>query len=103
MPKPVALTFDFLSNVTQRPLSNLESLTSENDTIESSLKIQENYCSSQSTNQSSNNEYQLKSIKINENTSFYLIRYDDNKPYISCFNLASLLNQSESEISSETV
>jgi hypothetical protein len=42
-------------------------------------------------------------IQIDGNTLFYLIRYNNNKPYIPCFNLARLLRLSESDILSETL
>ena len=42
-------------------------------------------------------------IENENNQSFYLIRYEHDKPYIPCFNLARLLHLSESDILSETV
>ncbi len=100
--KPVALTFNFLDNAVQCPLPDSEPSTPEKDTASSDFKLPENI-SSQITNNSSNVERQCKLIQIDENNSFYLIRYNNNKPYIPCFNLARLLHLSESDILSETV
>jgi len=89
--KPVTLTFNFLDNAVQCPLPDSEPTTPEKNTANSDFQLPENIV-----------ERQYKLIQIDENTSFYLIRYN-NKPYIPCFNLARLLNLSESDILSETV
>jgi hypothetical protein len=94
-PKPVVLSFDCLDNAVQCPLPDSEPTTPEKATANSDFKLPEN--------PSSNIEYQCKLIQIEDNHSFYLIRYDHDKPYIPCFNLARLLHLSESDILSETV
>jgi len=83
-----------LDNAVQCPLPDSEPSTPEKNTDNSDFKFPEKT--------SSNIEGQCKLIRIDENTSFYLIRYN-NKPYIPCFNLARLLHLSESDILSETV
>jgi len=46
--------------------------------------------------------HQYKLVQINKQTCFYFIR-SNNKPYIPCFNLARILNATESDILSDTV
>lgn len=96
------LTFDFLNTAVQCPLPDSDPSTPENNTENFNFTLPEN-SSSQIVNHSSNIERQYKLIQIDGNTSFYLIRYNNNKPYIPCFNLARLLQLSESDILSETV
>jgi hypothetical protein len=84
-----------LDNAVQCPLPDSEPSTPEKNKANSDFKFQEKI--------SSNVERQCKLIHIDENNSFYLIRHNNNKPYIPCFNLARLLNLSESDILSETV
>lgn len=89
--KPVILSFNFLDNAVLCPLPDSEPTTPDENSSNSNFKYPD-----------SNIEYQYKLIEIDENTSFYLIRYN-NKPYIPCFNLARLLHLSESDILSDTV
>ena len=88
------LTFDFLNCAAQCPLPDSEPSTPETNTENINFSF---------PNNPSHIERQYKLIQIDENTSFYLIRYNNNKPYIPCFNLARLLQLSESDILSETV
>jgi len=100
--RPVALTFDVLNNAVQCPLPDSEPTTPESNKVNSNFNFPDN-TTSQVTNHSSNIEHQCKLIQIDENNSFYLIRYTNNRPYIPCFNLARLLHLSESDILAETV
>ncbi|CAF0879194.1 unnamed protein product [Rotaria sordida] len=100
--KPVELKFDFLNDAVQCPLPDSESSTPESNTDNLNFKLPKNN-SIQITNNSSNVKHQCKLIQINENNSFYLIRYNNNKPYIPCFSLARLLHLSESDVLSETL
>lgn len=93
--QPVAIKFDFLNSAAQCPLPP----DSEPSTPESN----ENN-SSQPTSTDFSIEHKCKIINVDENKSLYLVRYNEtNKPYIPCFNLAQLLNLSESDVLSETV
>jgi hypothetical protein len=91
-----------LDNAVQCPLPDSEPSSPESSTVNSDFKLPENP-TSQIINNSSNIAHQCKLIQIEDNHSFYLIRYNNNKPYIPCFNLARLLHLSESDILSETV
>ena len=94
VPKPVALTFNFLDNAAQCPLP--DSGASSPDTTKDNPTFKYPPTSSSSAQS-------YKSIQIDDNHSFYLIRYNNNKTYMPCFHLARLLNLSESEILSDTV
>ena len=98
VPRPVALTFDFLTDAAQCPLPDSGPSSPESNTEHSNFTFPGN----QPTNNSPMIERQYKLIQIDEKNSFYLIRYN-NKAYIPCFNLARLLHLSESDILSETV
>ncbi|CAF2762560.1 unnamed protein product [Rotaria sp. Silwood2] len=100
--KPVELKFDFLTDAAQCPLPDSGPSTPESNTVDSNFKLPENK-SAQIANNSSNVKHQCKLIQIDEHNSFYLIRYNNNKPYIPCFNLAHLLHLSESDVLSETL
>jgi hypothetical protein len=103
VPKPATLKFDFLNNAAQCPLPESEPSTPEDNTTVSNFKLPENSFS-QTTNDLPNVQHQCKLIQIDENSSFYLIRYiTNNKPYIPCFDLARLLHLCESDVLSETV
>lgn len=92
--KSVELTFNFLDNAAHCPLP--DSGPSSPDTTKDNPNFKYPITSSNVTQQ-------YKSIQLDENHSFYLIRHTDNQAYIPCFHLARLLHLSESEILSDTV
>ncbi|CAF1002371.1 unnamed protein product, partial [Didymodactylos carnosus] len=47
--------------------------------------------------------YSFKKIKLDHSRYFYLIRYQNNKPFLPCFDLARLLHLNESNIIAETL
>ncbi|UJR30988.1 hypothetical protein I4U23_018499 [Adineta vaga] len=95
VPKPVQLSFEILDHAVQCPLPNSEPSTPEKTTANSAFQFPDNTTFAQSTN--------IKLIPIDANSTLYLIRYTNDRPFIPCFSLAQLLNASESDILSETL
>lgn len=97
-PTPVQLSFEALDHAVQCPLPNSGPSTPESNTTNTGFQFPD-----QTNNHQSNTEPRCKLVQIDEMNVLYLIRHTNDRPHIPCFNLAQLLNASESDILSQTV
>ena len=97
------LTFEILDHAVQCPLPNSDPSTPESNATDAVFQFPNQTTSTQTNNHLSNTEHRCKLVPIDEMNILCLIRHTNDRPYIPCFNLAQLLNASESDILAQTV